>query len=335
MLLLQFNLIPRRKIMNNTTIKEISDIITGNISKEIVGKNHVIELAIISLLCGGHMLIDDVPGTGKTVLAKSFARALSLDFKRVQCVPDMLPSDLLGVNFFDMKRSEFRFIKGPVFTNILLVDEINRAMPKTQSGLLECMEEYQVSVEGTTYKLEEPFMVIATQNPIETKGTFELPEAQLDRFLIKTSMGYPTHAESVEILSRKLQKDSGNTSEEVVSADRIRAAREELAQVFVHNDILGYAAEICEQTRIAKEVALGASPRAMIALVRVAQGYAAIAGRDHVFPDDIKRAAVPVLAHRIVFQNNFYHRSDLGVSLINSILENTPVPSEQINFSHR
>lgn len=321
--------------MNNTNIKEITDIITSNISKEIVGKNHVIELAIISLLCGGHMLIDDVPGTGKTVLAKTFARALSLDFKRVQCVPDMLPADLIGVNFFDMKQSEFRFIKGPVFTNILLVDEINRAMPKTQSGLLECMEEHQVSVDGTTYKLEEPFMVIATQNPIETKGTFELPEAQLDRFLIKTSMGYPSHAESVEILSRKLQKDSGNTTDEIVTADRIRAARKELAQVYVHKDILDYAAEICEQTRIAKEVALGASPRAMIALVRVAQGYAAISGRDHVFPDDVKRAAVPVLAHRIVFQNNFYHRSDLGVSLINSILETTPVPSEQINFSHR
>ena len=321
--------------MSNKSIKEISAVITDKINQEIVGKNHVAELAVISLLCGGHMLIDDVPGTGKTVLAKAFAKSLSLDFKRVQCVPDMLPSDLIGVNFFDMKQQEFRFIKGPVFTNILLVDEINRAMPKTQSGLLECMEEHQVTIEGTTYKLEEPFMVIATQNPVETKGTFDLPEAQLDRFLVKTSMGYPTHTESVEILSRKLQKGNDDANETVVSVESIRAAREELAQVYVHEDLLGYAADICERTRNSKDVVLGASPRAMIALVRVAQGYAAISGRNYVLPDDIKRAASPVLAHRIVFHNNFYHRADLGVSLINSILDSVTVPSEQIDFSHR
>ena len=321
--------------MRNKSIKEISAVITNKINREIVGKNHVAELAVISLLCGGHMLIDDVPGTGKTVLAKAFAKSLSLDFKRVQCVPDMLPSDLIGVNFFDMKQQEFRFIKGPVFTNILLVDEINRAMPKTQSGLLECMEEHQVTVEGRTYMLEEPFMVIATQNPVETKGTFDLPEAQLDRFLVKTSMGYPTHTESVEILSRKLQKGNDDANESVASVESIRAAREELAQVYVHEDLLGYAADICEATRNAKEVILGASPRAMMALVRVAQGYAAISGRDYVLPDDIKRAAPPVLAHRIVFQNNFYPRDDLGVSLINSILDSVTVPSEQIDFSHR
>lgn len=321
--------------MSNVKIKYFSTLITNRISREIVGKNHVAELATISLLCGGHMLIDDVPGTGKTVLAKSFAKALSLDFKRVQCVPDMLPSDLVGVNFFDMKQSEFRFIKGPVFTNILLVDEINRAMPKTQSGLLECMEEHQVTVEGTTYKLNEPFMVIATQNPVETKGTFELPEAQLDRFLVKTSMGYPTHGESVEILSRKLQMLDNNVDETLFDAEYICTVREELKQTYIHTDLLSYAADICERTRKAKEVVLGASPRAMIALVRVAQGYAAISGRDYVLPDDIKRAAVPVLAHRIVFQNNFYHRGDRGAVLISSILETTPVPSEQIDFSHR
>ncbi|MBE6596118.1 MAG: AAA family ATPase, partial [Ruminococcaceae bacterium] len=185
-------------------IRLVYDTVMENVCQEIVGKEEVIKLAVISLLCGGHILLDDVPGTGKTVLAKSFAKSLSLDFKRVQCVPDMLPADLIGVNFFDMKRSEFRFVRGPVFTNILLADEINRAMPKTQSGLLECMEEGQVSLEGITYALEDPFMVIATQNPVETKGTFELPEAQLDRFLIKTSMGYPTHSESVEMLSRKI-----------------------------------------------------------------------------------------------------------------------------------
>ena len=322
--------------MSHYSVKEIAERIKARGESVVVGKQHVFELAVISLLCGGHILIDDVPGTGKTVLAKTLAQSLSLDFKRVQCVPDMLPSDLVGVNFFDMKQSEFRFIKGPVFTNVLLVDEINRAMPKTQAGLLECMEEHQVSVDGTTYPLSEPFMVIATQNPVETKGTFELPEAQLDRFLIKTSMGYPTHAENIDILSLKLQSgDVDNNDDAPLDAASIEAAKRELAAVFVHRDLLDYAATICECTRNAKDVILGASPRAMIALVRVAQGYAAIDGRDYVLPDDIKRAAVPVLAHRIVFQNSFYHRRDLGKNLIESILDSVAVPSEQINFSHR
>ena len=322
--------------MSHYSVKEIAEIIDQRSQNVIVGKKHVLELAVISLLCGGHILIDDVPGTGKTVLAKMFANSLSLDFKRVQCVPDMLPSDLVGVNFFDMKQSEFRFVKGPVFTNVLLVDEINRAMPKTQSGLLECMEEHQVSDDGTTYRLVEPFMVIATQNPVETKGTFELPEAQLDRFLVKTSMGYPTHGENIDILALKLQNPNGAPSEKaVIDAACIVDARKELASVYVHRDILDYIATICECTRGAKDVILGASPRAMIALVRVAQGYAAIAGRDYVLPDDVKRAAIPVLAHRIVFQNSFYHRGDLGKTLIESILESVAVPSEQINFSRR
>ena len=316
-------------------VKRIYTSIMTNSAREIVSKESVAELAVISLLCGGHMLLDDVPGTGKTLLAKTFASALSLDFKRVQCVPDMLPSDLVGVNFFDMKKSEFRFVKGPVFTNILLVDEINRAMPKTQSGLLECMEEHQVSVDGTTYKLEEPFMVIATQNPVETKGTFDLPEAQLDRFLVKTSMGYPSHDENVEILSRKLSPLPKSDGISTVTADDIAAAREELASVYVHRDLLGYAASICEATRSAKDVVLGASPRAMIALVRVAQGFATIAGRDFMLPDDIKKAAVPVLSHRIVFHNNFFHREDMGAKLIEHVLDTVAVPSEAIDFSRK
>lgn len=320
--------------MKNNAVVKIHETVMSNVGKVIVGKENVTELAIISLLCGGHMLIDDVPGTGKTMLAKAFAASLSLDFKRIQCVPDMLPSDIVGVNYFDMKQSEFRFIKGPVFTNILLADEINRAMPKTQSGLLECMEEHQVTVEGSTYRLAEPFMVIATQNPVETKGTFDLPEAQLDRFLVKTKMGYPDHDENIEILSRKLYGDINGASKAVDSAI-IAQGRAELAAVYVHRDILDYAASICEATRNDKTVLLGASPRAMIALVRVAQGYAAIDGRDHVLPDDIKRAAVPVLAHRIVFQNSFFHRGDLGTELIQRVLETAPVPSEKIDFTRR
>ena len=321
--------------MKCNTVRAIHHVVTERVGRVIVGKTHVTELAVICLLCGGHMLIDDVPGTGKTVLAKTFASALSLDFGRVQCVPDMLPSDLVGVNFFDMKQNEFRFVRGPVFTNVLLADEINRAMPKTQSGLLECMEEHQVTVEGKTYRLAEPFMVIATQNPVETKGTFELPEAQLDRFLVKTSMGYPTHEENIEILTRKLNGVTAEPAAAGIDSALILQARQELAQVYVHTDLLAYASMICEATRYDKNVALGASPRAMIALVRVAQGYAAIDGRDYVLPDDIKRAAGPVLSHRIVFQNNFFGKSDLGAELIERVLETVPVPSERIDFSGR
>lgn len=315
-------------------IAKIHSTVTERVGRVIVGKQDVIDLAVITLLCGGHMLIDDVPGTGKTVLAKTFARALALDFKRVQCVPDMLPSDIIGINFFDMKQSEFRFIKGPVFTNVLLADEINRAMPKTQSGLLECMEERQVSVEGVTYQLESPFMVIATQNPVEIKGTFDLPEAQLDRFLVKVGMGYPTHGQSVEILSRKLAP-APDEEMDGIGRDTILAAAEQLASVYVHRDVLSYAASICEATREDKEVLLGVSPRGMIALVRVAMGYAAIFGRDHVLPDDIKRAARPVLAHRIIFANSFSDREAMGAKLIDRILSQIPVPSESIDFSRR
>lgn len=319
----------------STAISNIHSTIMNRVGKVIVGKESVTELMIISLLCEGHILIDDVPGTGKTVLAKTFAKALSLDFKRVQCVPDMLPSDMIGVNFFDMKKSEFRFIEGPVFTNILLADEINRAMPKTQSGLLECMEEHQVSVDGVTYRLEEPFMVIATQNPIETKGTFDLPEAQLDRFLIKTSKGYPSRSDNIEILSRKLNTQSLENEESEITGDIINAARNELKQIYVHRDILGYVSDICEATRYAKDVMLGASPRAMIALVKVAQGYAALSGRDHVLPDDVKKAAIPVLSHRIIFNNSFLRCGNEGAETVQNILERITVPSEDIDFSKR
>ena len=320
--------------MEYTAIRKLHNAVTSRVSQVIVGKEQVVDLAVITLLCGGHMLLDDVPGTGKTVLAKTFASALSLDFKRVQCVPDMLPSDLMGVNYFDMKHSEFRFIKGPVFTNILLADEINRAMPKTQSGLLERMEEHQVTVEGETYPLSQPFMVIATQNPVETKGTFELPEAQLDRFLMKTSMGYPTHEESVEILARKLASPPAPAAGNI-SAEDVTRAKAELATVYVHPDLLSYAAAVCEATRVEKTVLLGASPRAMIAFVKVAMGFAALEGRDHLLPDDLKAAAVPVLAHRIIFRDSFTHRGDQGKSLVKRILEALPVPSEHIDFSKR
>lgn len=319
--------------MSHQNIKKLHEAVKNSVARVIVGKDHVTDLAVITLLCGGHMLIDDVPGTGKTMLAKTFAASLSLKFKRVQYVPDMLPSDIIGINFFDMKTSEFRFIEGPIFTNILLADEINRAMPKTQSGLLECMEEHQVTVEGVTYPLDEPFMVIATQNPIETKGTFELPEAQLDRFLVKTSMGYPTHEENIEILARKLIPNTCDQADTPpFDRESLLAAREELAAVYVHRDIMSYASDICEATRHGKEVLLGASPRAMIALVRVARGYAALADRDYVLPDDIKLAAIPVLAHRIIFNNSFFRQGTEGERLVSEVLSSVPVPSENIDF---
>lgn len=317
------------------TILKLHRAVHESVSAKIVGKARVTDLAIITLLCGGHMLLDDVPGTGKTVFAKQLASALSLEFGRVQCVPDMLPSDLIGVNFFDMKLSEFRFVRGPVFTGVLLADEINRAMPKTQSGLLECMEERQVSVDGVTYPLDDPFFVIATQNPVETKGTFDLPEAQLDRFLVKTSMGYPAHDESVEILKRKFMAKPESKELSRVSRETILLAKEELKSVYVHDDILHYATSLCEATRQGKDILLGAGPRALIGLVAVARGFAAIAGRDYVLPDDVKTAAVPVLAHRLVFQNSLFRQKDMGQARIEELLETLPVPSEQIDFRRR
>lgn len=313
-------------------IKKLAITVKKQVSREIIGRNDVTDLAIISLLAKGHMLLDDVPGTGKTMLAKTFASSLSLTFRRVQCVPDMLPSDLTGVNYFDMKLSEFRFVRGPVFTNILLADEINRAMPKTQAGLLECMEERQVTVDGVTYPLDEPFMVIATQNPVEARGTFELPEAQLDRFLVKVKMGYPNHEESIEMIERKFVRPSEKTDESVGFED-IRAAAEELTRIYMHRDLISYAALLCEETRNRSGVVLGASPRALIHLLKVAQGFAALEGRVYVLPDDVKRAALPVLSHRIIFNNNFIRTDKQSENLINDILSTLPVPSENIDFS--
>lgn len=315
-------------------IRKVAGIVRRGVGQEIVGRGEVVDLALITLLAGGHMLLDDVPGTGKTLLSKTFAASLSLDFKRVQCVPDLLPSDIVGVNFFDLKLSDFRFVKGPVFTNILLADEINRAMPKTQSGLLECMEERQVTVDGATYPLAQPFMVIATQNPVETRGTFELPEAQLDRFLVKSAMGYPTQEESIVMVERKLAPHLPEPLERAEPEDIIAAA-EEMQAVYIHRDLIGYAAAICAQTRRESGVLLGASPRSLIHLLKVAQGYAALSERVHILPDDIKRAAKPVLAHRIVWDNSFLGSGGRGEALIDRILQEIPVPSEDIDFTRR
>ena len=317
-------------------IKRLYERVNACVGQEIVGGERVIRLSVIALLVGGHILVDDVPGTGKTTFAKAFAASLSLDMRRLQCTPDLLPSDMTGVNYFDMKSSEFRFIPGPAFTNLLLADEINRAMPKTQAGLLECMEEHQITVEGVTHRLREPFMVIATQNPVETRGTYELPEAQLDRFLFRCSMGYPSAEDHVEILRRKFNVTERRTDAEPlppVTAQQLAQAQAEVRQIFIHPDLMAYATAIGEATRHDGEIELGASPRAIVHLLLAAQGFAATAGRDYVLPDDVKEAAVPTLAHRLVMKNDFYRTRGHDEEIIQRLLEQVSVPTEAIDFS--
>ena len=299
-----------------------------NVQKVIVGKSEVIDLLLICMFCRGHMLIEDVPGTGKTVLVKSFAASVQCTNKRIQFTPDLLPSDITGINFFNMKKSEFEFVPGPVFSNIVLADEINRATPKTQSGLLECMEEAQATIDGVTYPLAQPFMVIATQNPVENSGVFPLPEAQLDRFLVKTSMQYPTHSEGVDILDRFNHESPLTQLEPVATVEEIVACQEELMKIYVHKDLMDYIMRIVEATRDYDNVSLGVSPRGALNLLKVAKGFAAINDRDYVIPDDIKAAALPVLPHRLLMTSSSRIKKNADVEVIEDILERTAVPTE-------
>ena len=312
----------------SNSIYPVYEKIKGNIQRVIVGKSNVIDLMLISLFCKGHMLVEDVPGTGKTMMVKSLAASIDSDSKRVQFTPDLLPSDITGINFFNMKTSEFEFVPGPVFSNILIADEINRATPKTQSGLLECMEELQTTIDGKTYKLAEPFMVVATQNPVENMGVFPLPEAQLDRFLIKMSMDYPTHEESVSILERFSVSSPLETLQPVATVKEILEAQEELPKIFVHKDIMSYIVSIVEATRHYESVILGVSPRGAQALMKVAKGFAAIDNRDYVMPDDVKQAALPVLTHRIMLTSSARIKANAAKNVITEIIEQVPVPTE-------
>ncbi|WP_248404483.1 AAA family ATPase [Butyrivibrio fibrisolvens] len=310
--------------MNTDKISILKD----NIGKVIVGKDRVVELALCALIANGHVLLEDVPGTGKTVLAKSIAASAGIDFERIQFTPDLLPTDITGLNVVNVQNGEFTFHKGPVFTSILLADEINRATPRTQAGLLECMEERQVTVDGVTRKLPDPFFVIATQNPIETAGTFPLPEAQLDRFMMKLSMGFPSQDEEKKILERALTGDRLKVLEAVVTGEDILAWRQEASSVSVHKELIAYITDIVKATRNRSDVAAGVSPRGSIALLRCAQALAFIRGREYVVPEDIKELAVPVLAHRLVIPHTF-GKSSSCEDIILKILDEVPVPTEE------
>ena len=310
-------------------IQEAADRFIGNISRVIVGKKETIELVLVALLCEGHVLVEDVPGIGKTMLAKATASSLGCNFKRIQFTPDLLPSDVTGIYYFNQKTSEFEFRPGPIIANIVLADEINRATPRTQSCLLECMQERQVTVDVTTMPLPRPFLVIATQNPVELEGTFPLPEAQLDRFLLKFRLGYPSEDEEGAILQRFQQENPLDNLTPVVEASELLELQKLCRQVYVEESVRNYIVAIAQATRSHQGIKLGASPRASLSLYLASQSLAALQGRNYVIPDDVKYLVTPVLAHRLVAKVETKLRGQSAESILEEIASTTPVPVER------
>lgn len=303
----------------------------SQIGKVIVGKEETVRLLLTALLADGHVLLEDVPGTGKTKLAKALAKTVNLKFSRVQFTPDLLPGDITGMNIFDRRENEFVLRRGPVFTNILLADEINRATPRTQAGLLECMEERQVTIDGESHVPGNPFFVIATQNPVETAGTFPLPEAQLDRFTMKLSMGLPSRQEEISILERYAREDPLTRLSPSLPPETLAAAKEEAGAVFVHRCILEYIVDIVSATRAGEQILAGVSPRGTLALLKCAKAYACLQGRGHVIPDDVRALAVPVLSHRIVLGYGA-GGTETARGFVRQIVESTTVPTEDFSL---
>lgn len=316
--------------MDQKECREYGRKLLENIGKVIVGKEETLQLLLAALLSGGHVLLEDMPGTGKTKLAKSLAASMEGVFSRIQFTPDLLPSDVTGMNIYNRKSGEFVLHKGPVFANVLLADEINRATPRTQAGLLECMEEHQVTIDGQRLMLESPFMVIATQNPVESAGTFPLPEAQMDRFMMRLSMGLPDQEEEVLILERFGGEDPYEKLESVITREQILQMREAAKEVFVHPVLQTYIVELAAATRKEPELAFGVSPRGSLALMQAAKAYAALLGRSYCTPDDVRALAVPVFSHRLGFQGG---RRDTArqQTLVQRILKEVPVPAEEFS----
>ncbi|HLQ34631.1 MAG TPA: MoxR family ATPase [Chloroflexota bacterium] len=309
-----------------TSIAELAGELIANVEKVIVGKRDVVELTLVALLCQGHVLIEDVPGVGKTTLAKAFARSLGSSFKRIQFTPDLLPTDITGNSVFNQRTTEFEFRPGPVFAQMVLADEINRATPKTQSALLECMEERQVTVEGASMPMPEPFLVLATQNPIEYEGTFVLPEAQLDRFLIRIKLGYPAPAHEIQILDMQQMSHPLEKLEQVIDARELIWMEHEVRNVYLDPTLREYIVQLVGATRSHADVYLGASPRGSLALFKTAQALAAIRGRDYVTPDDVKAMAEPALAHRIIINPASRMKDFASETVVDEALKSVPVP---------